>query len=547
MKTPQVRPDRWCVTRHDLWQLKKEVVRAICEGFLNCHGCGMGQGEDSQDNEDYEDVYGPSIYIVNEQYIKPVTAEAGKVSWALMRNPEGLDCDVFVSHAWQEGVFEFLSKLRCSWPWAARNAWCCMLANPQHLNIGSMLLSPKTSPFALALQASKTVLVVANRHKSIYCRLWCGYEAYVASEDAKVIRIAAAPLANRMCCSCWMTLLPLSLGFILGALANVLHWDLSPQGVVVVSLCAFFSAYFHGPLRQASNYAGLVATASMELSFDPTGKDAGNWCSEFHELGLQLMDGRLTWIGLSALFVIAELDRAWSSHIEEEGELLRKRYSGSIRWATCSQPTDQQNIWDEIGDKVDEVDHAIHVLITAGISSPSLRAAAKLGVDINHAGHAEAAVAFVALGPLLVLSACEMANIACCELPQTPLGWICFCLAVGGVLARLILLVMLFSSPADKRLFILKVVTKLLTAAVFCLSMVVISVFFEWPGAYQAAHICLALGDASFLFSLGFSLLGMDRTMALPGGKWLLQWFLSRQGGRIPKVCKTSVDTDSSE
>ena len=55
-------------------------------------------------------------------------------------------------------------------------------------------------------------------------------EAYVASEDAKVIRIAAAPLANRMCCSCWMTLLPLSLGFILGALANVLHWDLSPQG-----------------------------------------------------------------------------------------------------------------------------------------------------------------------------------------------------------------------------------------------------------------------------------------------------------------------------
>ena len=64
--------------------------------------------------------------------------------------------------------------------------------------------------------------------------------------------------------------------------------------------------------------------------------------------------------------------------------------AGSIRWATCSQPTDQQNIWDEIGDKVDEVDHAIHVLITAGISSPSLRAAAKLGVDINHAGHAEA-------------------------------------------------------------------------------------------------------------------------------------------------------------
>lgn len=52
---------------------------------------------------DDEDKYGPSIYSVNEQYIKPVTADAGKMSWALMMNPEGLDCDLFVSHAWQEG------------------------------------------------------------------------------------------------------------------------------------------------------------------------------------------------------------------------------------------------------------------------------------------------------------------------------------------------------------------------------------------------------------------------------------------------------------
>lgn len=46
-----------------------------------------------------------------------VTLEAGKRSWALMRHPEGLKAEVFVSHAWQEGVFEFLQKLRSSWPW----------------------------------------------------------------------------------------------------------------------------------------------------------------------------------------------------------------------------------------------------------------------------------------------------------------------------------------------------------------------------------------------------------------------------------------------
>ena len=164
-----------------------------------------------------------------EQYIKPVTLQAGKVSWALMQHPDGLDCDLFISHAWQEGarcwklvvccmswfwwpgsfaisylffsgpngvlgvhekslrinqclqgysayhwgVFEFLSKVTYSWPWGLRTAWCCMLANPQNLNISSFLESPTSSPFAVALRASKVMLVVPNRHQSVYTRLWC--------------------------------------------------------------------------------------------------------------------------------------------------------------------------------------------------------------------------------------------------------------------------------------------------------------------------------------------------------------------------------------
>ena len=160
------------------------------EGQFLC----LSNDSDSEDSDsEYDDRLGPSIYVVNEQYIKPVTAEAGKMSWALMRNPDGLDCDLFVSHAWQEGIFEFLSKVLASWPLRARHAWCCMLANPQNLNIGSMLQSPKTSPFALALQAASYVLVVPNRHQSIYSRLWCGYEAYVASENEKIIQVATKP------------------------------------------------------------------------------------------------------------------------------------------------------------------------------------------------------------------------------------------------------------------------------------------------------------------------------------------------------------------
>ena len=32
--------------------------------------------------DDASEAYGPSIYTVNEQYIKPVTQQAGKMSWA---------------------------------------------------------------------------------------------------------------------------------------------------------------------------------------------------------------------------------------------------------------------------------------------------------------------------------------------------------------------------------------------------------------------------------------------------------------------------------
>ena len=85
------------------------------------------KGELSEDDEDH----GPNFYEVNEQYVKPVTLLAGKMSWALMRNPQGVHCEIFISHAWQEGVFEFLEKLRNSWPWrmqhaAGRGALCTL-------------------------------------------------------------------------------------------------------------------------------------------------------------------------------------------------------------------------------------------------------------------------------------------------------------------------------------------------------------------------------------------------------------------------------------
>eukprot|EP00434_Breviolum_minutum_P008978 symbB.v1.2.007909.t1/scaffold494.1/size196131/3 len=153
----KVSPARWCEVREAI----KDGQICACDFVTNEEDCGREAV-----------LYGPSIYIVNESYIKPVTAAAGKMSWALLMNPEGLDADLFITHAWQEGIFEFCEKVLASWPTLAHHAWCCMLANPQNLDIGAMIQSPKVSPFAIALQQSKYMLVVPNRHTSVYTRLW---------------------------------------------------------------------------------------------------------------------------------------------------------------------------------------------------------------------------------------------------------------------------------------------------------------------------------------------------------------------------------------
>ena len=218
-------PARWCITFADLKFFQSEIRRAIQEGQTFQENFGE---------------YGPSIYSVNEHYIKPVTAAAGKMSWALMMNPEGLDCDLFITHAWQEDVFEFTEKVLTSWPWRANHAWCCMLANPQNLDIGALLQSPSSSPFALALQSSKYMLVVPNRHNSVYTRLWCGYEAYLAFQSNKIIRTATPPIWREVLFS-WLKMLPAFLmGLIVGVWFKVGHMELFQLFIMIMRISVRF-------------------------------------------------------------------------------------------------------------------------------------------------------------------------------------------------------------------------------------------------------------------------------------------------------------------
>ena len=93
---------------------------------------------------------------------------------------------------------------------------CCMLAIPQHLDIAALLRTPSSSPFAFALQSSKYMLVVPNRYTSVYTRLWCGYEAYLAFQSNKVIRTATPPVLRQVLCA-WFRMLPaLLIGIVVG-------------------------------------------------------------------------------------------------------------------------------------------------------------------------------------------------------------------------------------------------------------------------------------------------------------------------------------------
>ena len=104
----KIAPHSWCVTLSDLQQLRRLVMHAVSAGLIlptELDGFEVG-----------DLLVGPSVYTVTEQFLKPRTAEAGKMSWALLKHPDGLACDVFVTHAWAEGIYEFIARVEHSWP-----------------------------------------------------------------------------------------------------------------------------------------------------------------------------------------------------------------------------------------------------------------------------------------------------------------------------------------------------------------------------------------------------------------------------------------------
>ena len=504
-----VNPARWCITFADLQFFQSEVRRAIQEGTFQ---------------ESFEASRGPSIYAVNENYIKPVTAAAGKMSWALMMNPEGLDCDVFITHAWQEDVFEFTEKVLTSWPWRANHAWCCMLANPQNLDIGALLQSPSLSPFALALKSSKYMLVVPNRHTSVYTRLWCGYEAYLAFQSNKIIQTAAPPIWRQVWLAWFMMLPALLIGLMVGSMSKVHHLEGAKQLMLLMRTLALLASLVSqncGQIRLCliANHIGLAsgAAAVMEIAWsDP--HDALPLLPQ--NIDEQASTVWYTRVSMLAYFLLAEIDRLnWQTEISET-EQLQNQFGGTIRQAACSQVQDELNIRHEIGDQVDEVDKVIHVLLKAGLTSDALRDAHLQGVELEHAGVVQVAIPALVFGPHLLLNCSHflLRLLLVCTQDErwtqahwTPLHWFIAAVQTSSMVTRLCFLTLLVTSSIDERCFMLNAVAKTVAPMLFCL-------FLEIAALYRSL---IFLYHLSFLVLLFFAALGIRGTLKLPCGRFL--------------------------
>ena len=507
--------DRWCVTYLDLAFLRQEVLSALSSGRIR-----------PEPGEDASDSYGPSIYTVNEQYVKPVTRLAGKMSWALMRNPEGLDCDLFISHAWQEGVFEFLAKVRHSWPRGMRTAWCCVLANPQNLDISSFLKSPSTSPFAIALDASRVVLVVPNRHQSVYTRLWCSYEAYLAQEGGKTILIARSSNMLHILRSLQRAAVAALLGAGLGTLAAALgarQTFIVPAFTVLV--CGFCLVINNEGLRKAMHLVGVILCwTNLVRDFggvfgDYAGENRGEGIS--HESTTVVR--RSYWLMSSIGLFIMEIDRINARSAMAESAELQLGYEGSIQYAKCSQESDAASIRKEIGDQVAQVDHAIHVLLAAGMSTPTLREIAR-SVDIQHAAFAELTGALFLLGPF----ATNAISFVVLDMLHCECLWYRVVLVIVSIFARLMLFALLCRSDWDEQRFILKVMSKFLFVAVLCWLFLVTSSLLSHISRNAVANLWLSISDVFLLSMLSFALLGIRGTARLAFGFQILQFIFSR-------------------
>ena len=355
----------WCVTRNDLQTFREEVVIALENGTI------IPTGRDNFDPADR--VIGPNMHTVNEQFIKPKTNLAGKMSWALMRNHDGLVCDVFISHAWIEGVFEFVDKVLYSWPYGCHAAYVCFLSNPQNLDISELVSDAMESPFAKALQSARYVMVVSNKTDSVYRRIWCVFEVYLAYKQNKTIFLAK-PGRFKM----YLATLPWQVVVFILGLASGVAVQVTGQSDVrlyfalhILFLLSVIPVWVMS-LRLGMRLAHLFSFVGIGLSAFQLGAVAfaiANKNYAINSVGLAMASSNLM-VALLSVWDVISLDKR-----ERQRRELWKNYGGGVQNAQCSVQADKDLILRIVGSEYAAVERCVLVLLTSSMSTASIRLA----------------------------------------------------------------------------------------------------------------------------------------------------------------------------
>jgi len=355
-----ITPERWGVTKKDLHAFQEECYDLWQKGQI--------QSDEPEVGED-DDKIGPSIYVVNEQLIKPKTLAAGGMSWALMCHPEGgLQCDIFVTHCWAEGVFEFCQKVQQMWPGPLPHGlYACFLANPQNGDISSLLQDPYTSPFALALRECRHFLVVPNSRKSIYTRLWCVFEINLATQYDLHIVLPSYPRKTSVFIAmltpagiCVLAFVPsIALSLILFFVLDVdsgsqedlwrfITWMTIPIASLVVCPCMLVARVSVAYLLMAA----LGSFVAIRVVW---------WVNHPYELLLPgALIPQLALVMRGFGYVVKAIVK---SNLDKESALLDM---DTVRHASCSSKKDEAKIRAAIAGREDEIDETISIVRSVG-------------------------------------------------------------------------------------------------------------------------------------------------------------------------------------
>mmetsp|Transcript_134622 Transcript_134622/g.340182 ORF Transcript_134622/g.340182 Transcript_134622/m.340182 type:complete len:644 (+) Transcript_134622:196-2127(+) len=519
-----VPPDRWCITREDFKYIRRQIKEAVQDGRI--------QPSPRDDFDPEDDVVGPNMHSVVENLVRPVTAEAGDMSWALLCHPDGLQCDFFITHSWAEGAYEFIDKVLTSWPPGLRNAWCCIFSNPQNLDIGGLICEPQASPFAKALESASYMMVVSTKKCSIYARIWCVYEAYLACKLRKVIFMATPPLPwRRLGKAAIAASVFLALGCAVGQVCSSEtdslcgRIDFAAAGDLTLRQCAQLLVIF-ACLALSALSALAVRQPRVLFWMNGAGLALSSFGLYLHLILWRSFDSsnpfRFQVAVLSffvVFFLMSEMDRLHFNRLRLEAEALRESFT-SIADAKASQEEDRRRILRDIGDQIEVVDGSIRVLLAAGMSTADLRGAAEAGADVTSMADLRLATAWAGLSGWILLNFFDYECIDLTVCSESDWAFAC----TWTLIAVFVLL--WIRADVDRKAWIGSVVSKCgILCMVLFVGLLPAIEHFAWSDKRRLRstwfRLCISIVG---LFALACSAAGVQRVAELPYcGPWLAE------------------------